>query len=232
MNLNKGFSSYGYDDVINEIEMQIELSNKGIAPKIYDAFYCKQYFRDWFDKQIITVNSKVDIPFKLCKEEKKDCKILNREVFLIMEKMDITISTFLENLKNVSQDLATKYRKKLESIAFNRIRSAHSLNIVHGDAHVSNFMFNFSEKGKEVFDKIEKKEYNTNQLEKILKNDDDFFGSFSSLKLIDFGKTAKISFDEYKKNRKVSKKEFIDILNVLKKEDENKLEESISGRKK
>jgi hypothetical protein len=92
-------------------------------------------------------------------------------------------------------------------------------------------MFNFSEKGKEVFDKIEKKEYNTNQFEKILKNDDDFFGSFSSLKLIDFGKTAKISFDEYKK-RKVSKKEFDDILNVLKKEDENKLEESISGRKK
>ena len=65
--------------------------------------------------------------------------------------MDITMSTFLREIKTLLPTNYRVYTTELEKHALVLLERLHKLGIVHGDAHSSNFMFNFSDSGKREF---------------------------------------------------------------------------------
>jgi hypothetical protein len=188
---------YNYNQVLTEINLQKLASKKNLAPKIIDAFYFFDYLKK--DQKYIKISSEINSEFLCRNKSNTNCYVPFRRVYIIMEKMDITVSTFLKNFKDTP--LFPIYLEKLKKIAKEKLEKLHTYKIIHNDAHASNFMFNFSEKGREMFSKLLKKEITIDYIRQkdIMKN---FFNSFNSLRIIDFGLSNIMPADETQEQQK------------------------------
>lgn len=186
---------YTYNQVLTEINLQKLASKKNLAPKIIDAFYFFDYLKK--DQKYIKISSKIDSV--LCKNKNTECYVPFRRVYIIMEKMDITVSTFLKNFKDTP--LFPIYLEKLKNNAIQILQKLHRYKIIHNDAHASNFMFNFSEKGREMFSKLLNEEITIDHIREkdIMEN---FFNSFNSLRIIDFGLSNIMPADKTQEEQK------------------------------
>lgn len=214
INVNKGASINSMEDILSEVEIQIQASKYNLAPKIHDIFYCKSSLKDYFAGQTIsssisqTYDSSTKIKYNssiyqlgdkipmIC--EKDRCQVINRTVYIIMDKMDITVFTFL--------DVLPYYREILLDLMKSIISRLHRIGIIHGDVHSSNFMFNFTPLGRDKF-----LQYTLNNDESIIDQDKnrDFYGSFKSLMIIDFGKSKDINSIDNDKLQKLFARDFV-----------------------
>lgn len=189
------------DRILSEVELQIIASMHELAPAIHDIFYCKSRMRDPFTDKSIKVPLSENIKSQMtgtkfkynslpydtalvCKNDM--CDVINRRVYIVMDKMDITPSTFLKNINSYTHTLIKYMTETLKKL--------HKIGIIHGDAHTSNFMFNFTPKGRKKFVEYTESK-NDIAREKIISDDKngDFYGSFKTMKLIDFGKSITTS---------------------------------------
>lgn len=132
-----------------------------------------------------------------------------RRFYIIMDKMDITISSFLKTIKPlVDTFIYRKYADNLKEIGDRLLDRLHKLGIIHGDAHSSNFMFNFTKQASEILAS------SAEQQSKIPEDKrNDFFGSFPSLKIIDFGTgSMNVSEEVFENLKKLDYKKLSDTL--------------------
>lgn len=192
--LNKKSDYYGNyksdsltsEHMLNEIYIQMEMSKYNLAPKIFDAFYCLDYLKDIKTGEYIQakIKNNENIDSYFCKNQ--NCYIPVRTFYIMMEKFDISINGFLKILKKNNISLMYEYLKILKNFAYNVLEKSHKIGIIHGDSHIANFMFKYTQKGRYIINNYKN---NLITADYILKNDidKDFFGSFKSLVLIDFG---------------------------------------------
>ena len=156
---------------------------------------CANHFRKIVDSSH-DANGKINVkidgvawPVPWCRKsqfsEGISCFVNTRTVYIAMESMDITINTFLLAFKG--SNLFSTYLTVLTKLAIVLVQRLNEIEIIHGDTHSSNFMFNFSDKGKMVFENI----LTTRDLNISVDKKLDFYGSFNSLKMIDFGMSRK-----------------------------------------
>jgi serine/threonine protein kinase len=139
------------------------------------------------------------------------CFVPFRRFYIIMEKMDITISSFLKRICAVDRDIHRVLAKNLKDKAFSILDKLHKLHIIHGDAHSSNFMFNFTEKGKEIFASINEKKVSSTV------SVPEFQRCFESLKIVDFGTSQMydpdtIDIEIIERNQKLDKKKLSETI--------------------
>lgn len=190
---------FNYNTIKNEILMQIKASQSGLCPRIVDVFFCSSFVKekDSTGKYSNYVRIRTERPFYLCSELDGLCNVAFRRFFIIMEKMDITVNTFLLNFMGTTS-LVKRYKNRIETTGLGLLSKLHSIGIIHGDAHASNFMFNLTEPGKQYLQRVlsaDTKEKRESAIREIEESDRgrDFFGSFASMKLIDFGKSIDLS---------------------------------------
>jgi hypothetical protein len=201
------------DAVLNEINNQVTASLLGLAPKIYDAFYCKS-FAEKDGKPVKTIPDKLvrprirknpsnsfyyieiektNISLYNCREargepDKIECFVPTRMVYIVMDKLDVTVSEFWKTVGSVYDTfIDSSVRELFAKLHYNAC-------ILHGDAHSSNVMFQFSPKAREIFKKVlENKKHLSeedirNSKSYFYDQDRNFHGS--KIMFIDFGKSV------------------------------------------
>jgi hypothetical protein len=206
--------AFDIDAVLNEINNQVTASLLGLAPKIYDAFYCKSFVEkdgkpiktipDRFVMPTIRQNpsnsvyyiekdNKTNIIITNCREAKDEpgkivCFVPTRMVYIVMDKLDVTVSEFWKTVGSVYNTFIDSSVSKLfEDLHYNAC-------ILHGDAHDSNVMFQFSPKAREIFKKVLENKKHLSE-EEIRDRRSDFYDpdrNFhgSKIMFIDFGKSV------------------------------------------
>jgi hypothetical protein len=195
--------------VKNEIDIHMMAAALGVAPRIIDVFFSIIPLQETYQElnpdtnineekqRIIKVNSVR--PSYLCRDGgTTDCNVLGRRFFIVMEKLDITVSSFL-NMFEEDSKLKEEYKRQFTREIKSCLDHLNRNKIIHNDVHFSNCGFNISEKGKSYFQDLlgainEKNYINIRRiLESIDKQDKKrtFFKSIdpSSFKMIDFGKS-------------------------------------------
>jgi hypothetical protein len=109
-------------------------------------------------------------------------------VYIVMDKLDVTVSEFWKTVGNVYNTFINSSVSELFAKLHNNAC------ILHGDAHSSNVMFQFSPKAREIFKKV--LENNKHLSEEDIRNsrsyfydqDRNFHGS--KIMFIDFGQSV------------------------------------------
>ena len=203
------------DAVLNEINNQVTASLLGLAPKIYDAFYCKSFFekdgkpvKTIPDKSVmprirqnnsqnkvyyIEKDKKTNIILYNCREArhepgKIECFVTTRMVYIVMDKLDVTVCEFRKIVGSVYDNFIDLTVRELFADLHNKAC------ILHGDAHSSNVMFQFSPEARKIFKKVLENKKHLSQ-EEIIDRKSEFYDPAlnfhgSKIMFIDFGKSV------------------------------------------
>ena len=202
------------DAVLNEINNQVTASLLGLAPKIYDAFYCKS-FLEKDGKPVKTIPDKLVMPtirknpsnsvyyiqkdkktniiLNNCREARDEpgkivCFVPTRMVYIVMDRLDVTVWEFRKIVGSVYDNFIYSSVRELFADLHNNAC------ILHGDAHDSNVMFQFSPEARKIFKKVLENKKHLSE-EEIRDRRSDFYDPArnfhgSKIMFIDFGKSV------------------------------------------